>query len=344
VAQMAASLPFALLAFVGGGLLSIIAARICALVLGPIVRRTGSDTDDWILKVVVGSIPSFGWVISAVLALRMVPIPAETEQLAFNLAKLILAVLLVRLSNRIGVRLLHRLAARSEDPAVSSMLRSLSPMLRAVIWSVGAVFFLQNIGVEMAAIWALLSAGGIGAGLALKQPVAEFFEYITILLDKPFESGQFIHVGDVWASVERVGVRSTRLRSINGEAIVMSNSALTSSVIANYGDMHERRLIYRLGLTYSTDAATLQRIPGILQELVEASGDARFDRCHFVAFNASSLDFELVYFVCSSDYARAMDVQQRINLEIVRRFEAEGIQFAFPTQTLHLIDTPRALS
>ena len=188
----------------------------------------------------------------------------------------------------------------------------------------------------MAAIWALLSAGGIGAGLALKQPVSEFFEYITILLDKPFQTGQFINVGEVWGTVERVGVRSTRLRSVNGEAIVMSNSALTSSVVANYGEMQERRLIYRLGVTYDTSHAVLERIPGLLKAIVEQGGDARFDRAHFVAFNSSSLDFELVYFVPSNDYIQAMEAQQRINLDIVQRFAKEGIEFAFPTQTLHV--------
>jgi len=344
VAQIAVSLPIALLMLVGGGLFSILAARICSLALNPLVRRTGSEIDDWITKVVVRSIPSFGWLISAIMALRMVPTPAATQQLLENILRLILMMLLVRLINRICTNLIDRLAEHSRDPAVSSMVRSLRPMLRALIWTVGVVFYLQNIGVEMAAIWALLSAGGIGAGLALKQPVAEFFEYITILLDKPFKNGQFIHVSNIWATVERIGVRSTRLRSIDGEAIVMSNSALTSSVIANYGDMRERRLMYRLGVTYNTDAATLKRIPQILQELVEATEEARFDRCHFVEFNASSLDFELVYFVSSSDYTRAMDVQQSINLEIVRRFAKDGIEFAFPTQTLHLVDAPNTVS
>jgi small-conductance mechanosensitive channel len=150
-------------------------------------------------------------------------------------------------------------------------------------------------------------------------------------------SGQFINVGAVWATVERVGVRSTRLRSINGEAIVMSNSALTGSVVSNYGEMQWRRLIYRLGVTYDTSHSTLERIPQLLRNIVENGGDAQFDRCHFVAFNDSSLDFELVYFVPTNDFMQAMDVQQRINLEIVRRFGEEGIAFAFPTRTVQMI-------
>lgn len=333
--SMSTLLP-ALLALIGGGLLSLLVARVFGVVFGRLTRKTRSETDDFIVQVIVETIPILGWVVSASWAWWLIPTAPEADRVVFTVAKLILVVFLVRLVNRISLRLLQRSAIHSGDPAVGSMLRALAPMLRALVWSVGAVLYLQNIGVQMAAIWALLSAGGIGAGLALKQPVSEFFEYITILLDKPFQTGQFINVGEVWGTVERVGVRSTRLRSVNGEAIVMSNSALTSSVVANYGEMQERRLIYRLGVTYDTSHAVLERIPGLLKAIVEQGGDARFDRAHFVAFNSSSLDFELVYFVPSNDYIQAMEAQQRINLDIVQRFAQEGIEFAFPTQTLHV--------
>lgn len=333
--SMSTLLP-ALLALIGGGLLSLLIARVFGVVFGRLTRKTRSETDDFIVQVIVATIPILGWVVSASWAWWLVPTPPEADRVVFSIAKLILVVFLVRLVNRISLRLLQRSAIHSGDPAVGSMLRALAPMVRALVWCVGAVLYLQNIGVQMAAIWALLSAGGIGAGLALKQPVSEFFEYITILLDKPFQTGQFINVGEVWGTVERVGVRSSRLRSVNGEAIVMSNSALTSSVVANYGEMQQRRLIYRLGVTYDTKHDVLERIPSLLKAIVEQGGDARFDRAHFVAFNSSSLDFELVYFVPSNDYIQAMEAQQRINLDIVQRFAEEGIEFAFPTQTLHL--------
>ena len=333
--SMSTLLP-ALLALIGGGLLSLLIARVFGVVFGRLTRKTRSETDDFLVQVIVATIPILGWVVSASWAWWLVPTPPEADRVVFSIAKLILVVFLVRLVNRISLRLLQRSAIHSGDPAVGSMLRALAPMVRALVWCVGAVLYLQNIGVQMAAIWALLSAGGIGAGLALKQPVSEFFEYITILLDKPFQTGQFINVGEVWGTVERVGVRSSRLRSVNGEAIVMSNSALTSSVVANYGEMQQRRLIYRLGVTYDTKHDVLERIPSLLKAIVEQGGDARFDRAHFVAFNSSSLDFELVYFVPSNDYIQAMEAQQRINLDIVQRFAEEGIEFAFPTQTLHL--------
>lgn len=323
----AALLP-ALLTLVGGGLLGLLVARLVQRVLGRITRRTASTTDDFVVTVLVDTIPPVAWVLSASLAWQILPTDAASDRLVYGLAKLILVVLIVRLVNRIGLRLLQRWANRAGDLQVANLIRSLAPMLKALVWCLGAVFYLQNIGVQMAAIWALLSAGGIGAGLALKEPVSQFFEYITILLDKPFQPGQLIHVGQVWGTVEKVGVRSTRLRSINGEAIVMSNSSLTGAVVANFGEMQRRRLTVRLGLKLNTPVEQLQRLPQLLAEVVKSEGTAEFERCHFVSLEHNSLDFELVYYVPSNEFKQALDVQQRINLTILRRFAEEGLELA----------------
>ena len=323
----AALLP-ALLSLVGGGLLGLLVARLVQRVLGRITRRTASTTDDFVVTVLVDTIPPMAWVLSASLAWQILPTDAASDRLVYGLAKLILVVLIVRLVNRIGLRLLQRWANHAGDLQVANLIRSLAPMLKALVWCLGAVFYLQNIGVQMAAIWALLSAGGISAGLALKEPVSQFFEYITILLDKPFQPGQLIHVGQVWGTVEKVGVRSTRLRSINGEAIVMSNSALTGAVVANFGEMQRRRLSVRLGLKLKTPVEQLQRLPQLLAEIVQSEGTAEFERCHFVSLENNSLDFELVYYVPSNDFQQALDVQQRINLTILHRFAEQGLELA----------------
>ena len=318
----------AVLALVGGGLFGLLMGRLVQRALGRITRSTASSTDDFVITVLVDTIPPVAWVLSASLAWQILPTDAASDRLVYGLAKLILVVLIVRLVNRIGLRLLQRWANRAGDVEVANLIRSLAPMLKALVWCLGAVFYLQNIGVQMAAIWALLSAGGISAGLALKEPVSQFFEYITILLDKPFQPGQLIHVGQVWGTVEKVGVRSTRLRSINGEAIVMSNSALTGAVVANFGEMQRRRLSMHLGLKLNTPVDQLQRLPQLLAEIVQSEGTAEFDRCHFVSLENNSLDFELVYYVPSNDFQQALDVQQRINLTILRRFAEQGLELA----------------
>lgn len=326
----------ALLTLVGGCLLASLLGAICGRLARRLNRlrthrpgdQAASDlwlNDGYIAQSLARSLAPLGWVLSAVLAWRWLPLAGDW--LVLGVAKLLITVLLVRLVNRISLRLLQSWIARRDDSAALAMLQGLTPLLRALVWSLGAALYLQNIGVQMAAIWALLSAGGIGAGLALKQPVSEFFDYLTILLDKPFESGQQIQVNGITATVERVGVRSTRLRSLSGEAIVMSNSTLTGSVIANLSDRPQRRLVSRFGVAHSTDVATLERIPALVRGLVERSG-ASFGRCHFLALRDSSLEFELVYLVDSNEEAIALDLQQRINLELMRCFEQEGITLA----------------
>ncbi len=325
--------------FIIGSLLTLVAARLTKVIFGRITARTSSETDDYILQVLVTTIKPLGLLISASVAWKVLPIENEINNAVLGIIKFVCLIIIVRLINKLVLRLIERWSVKINDNSVSTMLRSLSPMFRALVWCIGFVFYLQNMGVQMAAIWALLSAGGIGAGLALKEPVQEFFEYITILLDKPFENGQFIHVDGIWASVERVGVRSTRLRSINGEVIVMSNSALTNGKIANYGEMEYRRLVHRLGVIYETPYAKMKEIPQITKSIVETTEDVIFDRCHFVEFGKFSLDFELVYYIPTSNYLRAMEAQQKVNLEIMKMFEEKGIEFAFPTQTVHLTNS-----
>ena len=189
----------------------------------------------------------------------------------------------------------------------------------------------------MTAIWALLSAGGIGVGLALKDPAQEFFEYITILLDKPFQKGEFIKTKTgVLGSVEAVGVRSSRIRSINGEIIVVSNSSLTNGIISNYAQMQKRRLVHKLGVVYETIPSMMKIIPSIIEKIVTETDNATFDRCHFTDFGDFSLNFELVYYIPTSNYLAAMEAQQTINLRIMEEFKSNNIEFAFPTQTLNI--------
>ena len=206
---MYSRLIFSACVFLLGYIFTFIGARIIKGVFKRITSRTKSSTDDYVLKVIVETIKPLGISISTYAAWKILALKTNIDGLnenIFGLFKLILVILLIRLINRILLRIISSWSQKIDDQAVSTMLRSLSPMVRALIWCLGSVFYLNNIGVQMAAIWALLSAGGIGAGLALKEPVQEFFEYITILLDKPFQNGQFIHIDGVWAKVERVGV------------------------------------------------------------------------------------------------------------------------------------------
>ncbi|KKZ10684.1 MAG: hypothetical protein TH68_10220 [Candidatus Synechococcus spongiarum 142] len=303
-------------------------------------RRTTTTTDDFIIKAAHKAlVPTFSMVV-VVWAWEGIPYEGIGDQIVTALTGLVTAVVLVQAANRILVRLLTSAFRRlvGDDDASFDILTALKPMLRAMVWVLGGVIYLQSLGVPLGALWALLSAGGIGAGLALQKPVAEFFEYIYILLDKPFRNGDFLHVGDsgIWAKVEQVGIHSTRLRSVDGELVVMTNSSLANQTLSNYTVMERRRRIYRFGVTYDTSPQVLKQIPTMAREIVEGVKDADFDRCHFVEFGASSLDFELCYNIPTNDYVRALDAQQQVNVDLVQMFAEQEIEFAFPTRTLYL--------
>jgi small-conductance mechanosensitive channel len=195
---------------------------------------------------------------------------------------------------------------------------------------------LDNLGINVTALVASLGIGGIAIALAAQNILGDLFASLTIAIDKPFVIGDFIILGQETGTVEHVGLKTTRLRSLSGEQIILSNNDLLQSRIHNYKRMEERRALFAIGVTYDTPAEKLELIPELIKQAVAAQTDARFDRAHFKSFGAFSLDFETVYYVRKPDYGVFMDVQQAINLQLVRSFADHSIAFAFPTQTLHL--------
>ena len=338
--ELIAALPVALAKLVGGLLVVWLLGRIGLVTATRLTRRTTTTIDDFIIKTAHKAlVPMFSMGV-VTWAWEGIPYEGVGDLIVKALTRFVVVWVIVQGSNRILVRLLtgalQQLA--SEDDAGLQILTALKPMLRALVWVLGGVIYMQSLGVPLGALWALLSAGGIGAGLALQKPVAEFFEYIYILLDKPFRNGDFLHVGDsgTWARVEQVGIHSTRLRSVDGELVVMTNSSLANQTLSNYTVMERRRRIYRFGVTYDTPPSVLKQIPTMVRAIVEGVKDADFDRCHFVEFGASSLDFELCYNIPTNNYVQALDAQQQVNVALVEMFAEQGIEFAFPTRTLYL--------
>lgn len=224
----------------------------------------------------------------------------------------------------------------STEPGTVTTLQGLSYVIRVAVWSAALLLALDNLGVDITALIAGLGVGGIAVALALQNVLGDLFASLSISLDKPFVIGDFIVVDDMLGSVERVGLKTTRVRSLSGEQLIFSNSDLLSSRIRNYKRMEERRVPFTVGVTYQTPVATLEAIPGMVREIIEGLESTRFDRAHFKGFGDSAYLFEFVYYVLSADYVIYMDIQQAINLAICRAFEAAGIEFAYPTRTLHL--------
>lgn len=212
----------------------------------------------------------------------------------------------------------------------------LSFLGRIVIWLLVLLMLLDNLGINVTTLVASLGIGGIAVALAMQNILGDLFASLSIAIDKPFVIGDFIILGEEMGTVEHVGLKTTRIRSLGGEQIILSNNDLLQSRIRNYKRMQERRVVFAVGVTYDTPADKLEMIPKLLEQAVSAQRHARFDRSHFKGFGAFSLDFETVFYVLQPDYGVYMDTQQDINLQLVRSFAEQDIEFAFPTQTLHI--------
>lgn len=208
---------------------------------------------------------------------------------------------------------------------------------RLALWSLGLLVILDSLpGVQITALVASLGIGGIAVALALQNILSDIFASLTITLDRPFVIGDFIIVGDLLGVVEKVGLKTTRLRSLSGEQLIFSNNDLLNSRIRNFKRMYERRVPFEIGIAYETPVEQIREIPGRIQAIIEALPDVRFDRAHFKQHGSHALIFEIVYYVDGPDFNRYMDRQQAINLGIHEYFEQRGIAFAYPTQTLIL--------
>jgi small-conductance mechanosensitive channel len=236
----------------------------------------------------------------------------------------------------------HRFSqGEKEDEGARAMTLSLLSFLgRVVVWVLVLLLMLDNLGLNVTALVTSLGIGGIAVALAVQNILGDLFASLSIAIDKPFVIGDFVIVDDLMGSVEHVGLKTTRIRSLGGEQIIFSNNDLLKSRIRNYKRMQERRAVFAIAVTYDTPVEKLEQIAALIQQAIEAQADARFDRAHFKSFGQSSLDFEAVYYVLKPDYNVFMDVQQAINLQLVRRFAEHDIEFAFPTQTLYLNRSP----
>jgi small-conductance mechanosensitive channel len=221
-----------------------------------------------------------------------------------------------------------------EDASAVAAMDIVSFLTRVAVWAIVFLLVLDNLGVNITALVAGLGVGGIAVALAAQNIISDLFASLSIVLDRPFVLGDFLVIDDYYGNVEKVGLKTTRVRSLSGEQLVFSNNDLLSSRIRNYGQMVERRIVFTIGVVYQTPYEKLAELPGIIEDIVVKQDSARFDRAHFQRFGDYSLNFETVYYVESSDYRLYMDIQQAVNLEIFRRFAEEGIEFAYPTQTL----------
>ncbi|MEM1251916.1 MAG: mechanosensitive ion channel family protein [Cyanobacteria bacterium P01_H01_bin.21] len=300
-------------------------------------RHTATDLDDRLIRIIekpVLLLLYLGSFYVAVGNLSLHPILQQSVDVVCVAVGTVLVIQLLGSLVEYGARLY--LLRRGEDLAMEQTINAIVPAVKVVVWGIGIIFLLDNLGFDISAMVAGLGIGGVAIALASQGVLGDMFSYVSILFDRPFELGDFIVVGDLVGTIEHIGLKTTRLRSLTGEELVIANTDITASRIQNYKRMTRRRIAFNLGVTYETTAAQMKQIPDIIQEIIEGVESVTFDRAHFASYGDFSLNYEVVYYVETNDYAVYMDVQQLIYLAIKEAFESHSIEFAYPTQMLYV--------
>ncbi len=274
----------------------------------------------------------FLWALALWIAETLLVVPQRVDRV-FDHAMLVLTALQVGMWAHAAVGyLLHHRRGVSQDVDLTGSLAIVNFVAGVAIWTLVLLLALDNLGVNITALVAGLGIGGIAVALAVQAVLGDLLASLSIALDKPFIVGDVLSIGGATGRVEKIGISSTRLRSIDGEQIIVSNADLLKSRIHNYGRMFERRVLFKFGVAYDTPRAKLAKIPALVEEAVREHDKTRFERSHFVAFGDYALQFETVYFVLDADYQRHADIQQAINLDLHEQFERLGVQFALSTE------------
>ena len=298
------------------------------------LRRLQGQEDPFLAGPTLRTASQLALVLVADWSWAALPMAAQANQLYQAASGLVVLLLVVRLINLGLERLLVSAASRLGESAGLDRLSALLPMLRGATWLLGGLVFLQNQGLQLTAVLGALAGAGLGIGFALQVPARDFFSYLTILLEQPFQLGQVLRFDDVTGRVVKVGLRSTHLRSLDGELVVVNNANLLAKTLRNYGDQQERRVLQRLVLRLDSGAEAASRFPQLAEAAISPWPQARFDRCHLVELTPAGLLFELAYFLDASDPNRAFDRQQAINLELLASLERAGLALADPAGQL----------
>lgn len=297
--------------------------------------KTKTLLDDFIISIIQSSVMPILYVLTFYFGLQYLNLPARADNV-LRIAALVANTFFVLrfFTSFFGYFFNKALLRREKNTQREKQAKGILFIIQAIIWVLGILFLIDNLGYDITTLVAGLGIGGIAIALAAQTILGDLFSYLVIFFDKPFEIGDFITVDDKAGTIEYIGIKTTRIRTLSGEQLICSNTFLTNARVHNYKRMHERRIEFNFGVVYNTPAAKLKMIPQLVQKIIESIEGTRFDRAHFRSFGDFSLNFQVVYIVLTPDYNQYMDKQQSINLKIFELFETEKIEFAFPTQTV----------
>lgn len=298
--------------------------------LRKIASKTKNDFDDALIK----AISKISWIFYFLLALYLA---VYRLTLPFNILKIVKILFLIIVVWE-AVRAIQHIIEYSIQKAMArrgteddSAVKTFSVIIKIVLWSLGLVLILGNLGINVTSLVAGLGIGGIAVALAIQNILGDIFASFSILIDKPFQVGDFIKIGDDAGTVEKIGIKTTHIRTSDGQQLIISNKELTEARVQNFKRLEKRRAIFNLSVIYETSKEKLESIPNLIEETIKDISKVEFDRCHFKEFGDYSLNFEVAYYVSTQEYKEYLDVVQKVNLAIFDAFTKQEISFAYPT-------------
>lgn len=306
--------------------------------------KTATTWDDFLMSVVERSVIPLLYIGAVYFALQSLVFPAKVTQ-ALHVGFLICVTYFVlKIVSAAFKKFLYGVIRRQENgQEKQKQANGLILIVNGVIWILGTIFLIDNLGYNVTTLIAGLGIGGIAIALAAQAILGDLFSYFVIFFDRPFEIGDFIVIDDKSGIIEHIGIKTTRIRTLGGEQLVCSNTDLTNARLHNYKRLERRRVVFSLGVTYQATHQQLSDIPDLVKDIIMSKENVAFDRGHFSAYGDFSLNFEFVYYILNPEYNVYMDIQQSIYLDIFKAFEKRGIEFAYPTQTVFIQqDSPAA--
>ncbi len=298
--------------------------------LEKITKKTETEFDERLVKMIENISSLFYWFLAFYLTIKIVDFNTNIE----NILDGIFLVLIVWEVLKITQNLIEYALKKTTAGKDETVLHGLNLIIKIIIWSTGCLLVLSNLGFNISAIAASMGVGGIAIALAAQNILGDLFSSFSIYFDKPFRLGDYIVIGTDRGTVRKIGLKTTRIETLQGEELIVSNKELTEARIQNYKKMKRRRISFKFGVIYATPLVKLKKIPETIMNIIEKQELATPQRAHFREFGDFSLNFEATYYIESQDFDDYLNTQQNINFEIKQAFEKEGIEMAFPTQTL----------
>ncbi len=325
-----------------GFVLSMVVLKVFQMVvlsrLKKLAEKTKTDLDDVFVGLVSSVKPPLYFFISVYIGYQFLDFDDRIDNIVGMIIFVLIVYEIIRSLAGLFDYFIEKQAKRQKTEGERKQTKTVLGVLKTFVmiglWIVAVILILSNYGVNVSSIIASLGIGGLAVALALQNILTDIFSSFSIFVDKPFQIGDFIIVGEHSGNVQQIGLKTTRIKTLEGQELVISNKELTSARVENYGRMKRRRVVVTLGVEYGTSKKVLESIPDLTKRIVDNVEKATFDRCHFKTYGPYSLDFELVYYVESADYVDYMDINQAINMDIYEVFTKENINFAFPTQTV----------